>query len=65
MCVLRVAHCCLQPTRAQLLHNQKVELPLSMRMRMAKDAALGMVCTIAPLPTLAVVASPSPIEHQY
>jgi serine/threonine protein kinase len=27
---------------AQLLHNQKIELPLSMRMRMAKDAALGM-----------------------
>jgi hypothetical protein len=27
----------------QLLHNQKIELPLSMRMRMAKDAALGMV----------------------
>jgi len=51
----------------QLLHNQKVELPLSMRMRMAKDAALGMVR--APSHHWAFIAAhlppQSPIEHQH
>jgi hypothetical protein len=48
----------------QLLHNQKVELPLSMRMRMAKDAALGMVRAPS-RPWAFIAAHLSPIEHQH